>query len=123
MTADDDDRRHADLAKVAVQLSAAAFEIAFLLGHRRRRRRRRLADSGSGRLDLDDQLDLDRGVQRQHGDPTALRACTPASPKTWPSSSLAPLMTPGWPVKSGALATNPTTFTTRRTSRGRRLAT
>jgi hypothetical protein len=27
----------------------------------------------------------------------------------------APLITPGWPVKPGALATNPTTFTTRTT--------
>ena len=45
--------------------------------------------------------------------PTALRACTPLSPSTSPSSSLAPLMTPGCPVKSGAEATKPTTLTTR----------
>src|SRR5699024_8841609 len=44
--------------------------------------------------------------------PTAERACLPASPKTSPRNSLAPLMTPGWPVKSGALETNPVTFTT-----------
>src|SRR5690606_36127130 len=47
--------------------------------------------------------------------PTALRAWTPLSPRTSASSSLAPLMTPGWPVKSGAEATKPTTFTTRAT--------
>ena len=35
------------------------------------------------------------------GTPTAERACTPASPKTSPSSSEAPLATFGWPVKSG----------------------
>ena len=47
--------------------------------------------------------------------PTALRACTPLSPSTSPSSSLAPFSTPGCPVKSGAEATKPTTFTTRAT--------
>ena len=39
----------------------------------------------------------------------------PCRPSTSPSSSLAPLTTPGWPVKSGAEATKPTTFTTRST--------
>ena len=34
--------------------------------------------------------------------PTALRACLPASPKTSPKSSLAPLTTPGCPAKPGA---------------------
>ncbi len=46
--------------------------------------------------------------------PTALRACRPASPNTSSSSSLAPLTTWGWPVKSGALATKPVTLTMRR---------
>src|SRR5690349_2974440 len=45
--------------------------------------------------------------------PTALRAWTPLSPRTSPSSSLAPLITAGWPVKSVAEATKPTTLTTR----------
>src|SRR4029079_2420021 len=45
--------------------------------------------------------------------PTAERAWTPASPKALPSSSEAPLMTPGWPVNDGSLATKPTTLTTR----------
>ena len=35
--------------------------------------------------------------------PTAERACMPASPKALPSSSEAPLTTPGWPVKDGSL--------------------
>ena len=39
------------------------------------------------------------------GTPTAERACTPASPKTLPSSSETPLATCGWPVKSGVEAT------------------
>jgi hypothetical protein len=37
----------------------------------------------------------------------------PFSPNTSWSSSLAPLTTSGWPVKSGALATKPRTFTIR----------
>ena len=44
--------------------------------------------------------------------PTALRACLPASPNTSSSNSLAPFTTCGWPVKSGALATNPVILTT-----------
>src|SRR5690606_31683704 len=48
--------------------------------------------------------------------PTALRACTPASPNTSPISSLAPLITCGWPENDGSLATNPTSLTTRRTA-------
>src|SRR5919106_508868 len=47
--------------------------------------------------------------------PTAARAWRPASPKTSPNSSLAALTTLGWSVKSGVLATNPVTLTTRRT--------
>ena len=39
----------------------------------------------------------------------------PASPKTSPTSSDAPLATPGWPVKSGVEATKTTSFTIRRT--------
>ncbi len=34
--------------------------------------------------------------------PTAERACRPDSPKTSPSSSLAPLITAGWPVNPGS---------------------
>src|SRR5690606_9168084 len=49
------------------------------------------------------------------GTPTADRAWRPASPKTSPNSSEAPLATPGWPVKSGVDATNATTFTMRLT--------
>jgi DNA-binding transcriptional MerR regulator len=51
--------RLADLAKIAVQLSAAAFEIAFLQAARG-------GDAGpsSSSVDLDDQLDLDGGVER-----------------------------------------------------------
>src|SRR5262249_7051376 len=45
--------------------------------------------------------------------PTALSACLPDSTKTTSSSSLAPLTTWGWPVKSGALATKPVTLTIR----------
>src|SRR5690606_227540 len=43
--------------------------------------------------------------------PTADRAWTPASPKISPSTSEAPLRTPGCPLKPGAEATNPTTLT------------
>src|SRR5574340_438055 len=47
--------------------------------------------------------------------PTADRAWTPASPNTSPRNSDAPLITPGCPVKLGAEATKPTTFTIRTT--------
>src|SRR6266508_2455758 len=47
------------------------------------------------------------------GTPTALRACAPASPNTWPSSSEAPFAICGWPVNSGVEATKASTLTTR----------
>jgi len=48
------EERMTDLARVAVQLSATAYEIAFLQAARRQ----------PGLTDLDDQLDLDRDVER-----------------------------------------------------------
>ena len=62
---------------------------------------------------LSDQLNLDRGVQRQHGDPDRAAGVLTRVAEDLASSSLAPLMTCGWAVKSGALATNPTTLTIR----------
>ena len=64
--------------------------------------------------ELDHELDLDRRVERQHRRrPPRERAWRPASPKISPSTSDAPLMTPGWPVNAGSDATKPTTFTMR----------
>ena len=48
-------------------------------------------------------------ADRRAATPTAERAW--ASPKTAPNNSEAPLITPGWPKKSGLDDTKPTTFT------------
>ncbi len=75
-------------------------------------RRRRRSPSRHSRVHLDDQLDLHRDAERQLRHADGGPGVPPASPKTSPSRSDAPLITSGWPVKPGADATNPTTFTT-----------